>query len=256
MGVTIKAWATVAAVAGAAAIAGAASANPPSPALNDSQETYELVGTVGTHGVGMALTIDNGSKFDIGHYFYNSQLKNIPLTGSVDGKTVTLTEPGGGVFHLTMQGNGGAGGDGSSLDTATELDGTWTQGSQTLPVKLGMDSAYSGAPSAHLYADVTTESDVAFEARVKRFLDAVLAGNKAVAAATVSYPLAVNGPPNLKVRNAATLIADWSRIFTPKMLAALRTAVPHEMFVHEGEAMVAGGAAWFDAKGACALNEP
>jgi hypothetical protein len=254
--VTIKGWAAIAAIAGAAAFAGPAWANPPSPAPNDSQQTYELDGTVGTHGVGMALTIDGGSKFDIGHYFYNSQLKNIPLTGSVDGKTVTLTEPGGGVFHLTMKGNGGAGGEGTSFETSTEFDGTWTQGAQTLPVKLGMDTAYAGAPSAHRYQDVTTESDVAFEARVKRFLDAVLAGDKQTAAATVSYPLAVNGPPNLKVRNAAALIADWSRIFTPKMLAALRTAVPHEMFVHEGQAMVAGGAAWFDAKGATALNEP
>ena len=35
-----------------------------------------------------------------------------------------------------------------------------------------------------------------------------------------------------------------------------KTALPHEMFVHEGQAMVADGAVWFDAHGASAINQP
>jgi hypothetical protein len=237
-------------IGAAMAVAAGAMAQP------SALETYELLGTVGTHAVGASITIKDGTTFDIGHYFYDSQLKDIPLTGAVTGKAVTLTEPGGGVFHLTMQGNGGTGGDGSSFATSTDLTGTWTQGAQTLPVKLEMDSAYDGEPSAHLYADVTTESDAAFEARVRRFLTAVLGGDKPGAAAAVSYPLRVNGTHTTTIRTPAALIAKWSTVFTPALLAQLRTAVPHEMFVHEGQAMVAGGAAWFDAKGLSALNEP
>jgi hypothetical protein len=149
------------------------------------------------------------------------------------------------------------GGDGGNMATSVGAAGTWTQGGQVLPVKLSMDSAYAGAPSGHPYADVTSASDTVFEAQVKRFLDAVLAGNKPAAAALVSYPLAANGGAHpMSVKSATQLAANWDQIFTPALLAQLRTAVPHEMFVRNGQAMVAGGAAWFDAKGAAAINEP
>jgi hypothetical protein len=212
-------------------------------------QTWALSGTVGGHPVGAELTVAGNNRFDGGHYFYVSQLKDIPLTGSETGATLTLNEPGGGVFHLTLQG-------GADFGTASALTGVWTLGSQTLPVTLSLDSARSGAGGAQMYADVTSDSDAVFEAKVRRFLSAVLTGNKAVAATTVSYPLAVNGAHPLTVKTAAQLQADWSRIFTPALIAQLKTAVPHDMFVHNGQAMVANGAAWFDAKGAAALNPP
>jgi len=218
-------------------------------------DTYEMVGTVGTHPVGAALTIA-GDRFTSGHYFYASQVKNIPLTGSQDGTSLTLTEPGGGVFRLKLQGNGGVGGDGSSFSTSVALVGTWTQGAEVLPVKLGFDWNFQGDPADGMYHEVTTEPDAAYEARVGGFLKAVLAGDKAGAAKLVSYPLTVNGRHPLTLKTPASFIAHWNTIFPPAMLAELRTAIPHEMFVHEGQAMVAGGAAWFDAKGASALNEP
>ena len=220
-------------------------------------QTYELSGEVGTHAIGMSLTIEGAARFDVGHYFYVSQLMDIPLTGSENGPTFTLTEPGGGVFRLRLFGNGGVGGDGRDMATSVRASGTWTQGGRTLPVNLSIESDYAGPPNGHLYADVTSASDAAFEAQVKRFLDAVLAGNRSAAGALVSYPLAVNGGAHpMSVKSPGQLTADWERIFTPALLAELRTAVPHEMFVHEGQAMVAGGAVWFDAKGASAINEP
>jgi hypothetical protein len=241
-------WAMASVVA---VVAGSAAAQPA------TLETYQFTGTVGTHPIGMSLTIKGAAQVYVAHYFYDSQLKDIPLVGSESGPVLTLMESGGGLFKLKRQGNGGAGGDGSSLATSVGAAGTWTQGAQTLPVTLSMDSAYDGAPSGHRYADVTSASDAAFEALVKRFLGAALSGNKAAAAALVSYPLAVNGGAHpMAVKSAAQLAADSDRIFTPKLLAQLRTAVPHEMFVHESKAMVAGGAAWFDAKGATAINEP
>jgi len=241
----------------AAACAVAAGFAGPALAQPGALQTYELSGTVGTHPVGMSLTIRAAAEFNVGHYFYVSQLKDIPLTGSETGPNLTLTEPGGGVFKLKLQGNGGVGGDGSNMATSVGAVGTWTQGGETLPVKLSMQSGFAGAPNGDLYADVTKAGDLAFEAMVKRFLDAVLGGNKAAAAALVSYPLAVNGGAHpMSVKSAAQLTADWNVIFTPAMLAQLRTAVPHEMFVHNGQAMVANGAAWFDAEGASAINRP
>jgi hypothetical protein len=232
-----------------AALAGAAVMTVAGAAQAQDVETWALSGTVGTHAVGMQLTTSKGAAFVGAHYFYNSQLKDIPLTGSETGATVTLKEPGGGVFHLTLQG-------GANFGAASGLTGTWTQGSQTLPVKLSVDGASTGGSPGHIYADVTKESDAAFEARVRKFLSAVQAGNKAVAASVVSYPLAVNGSPHFTIKNAAQFEADWSQIFTPALRAQLWIAVPHDMFVHNGQAMLAGGVAWFDDKGVSALNEP
>jgi hypothetical protein len=237
-----------------AAFAMAIGLTSPAAAQPGDLQTYELSGTVGTHRVVMSLTIRGVAQVWVAHYFYDSQLKDIVLVGSEIGPVLTLMEPEGGLFKLKLQ---GVGGDGGSLATSAGASGTWTEGARTLPVQLSVDSAYDGAPSAHRYADVTGAGDAVFEARVKRFLDAVLAGNKPAAAALVSYPLAVNGGAHpMSVKSPAQLAANWDRIFTAALLAELRTAVPHEMFVRNGQAMVAGGAAWFDAKGASALNDP
>lgn len=237
------------ALVAAALLAGRAAAEP-------TLETFHLEGTIGPYAVGAAITVKDGTAVDGGHYFYDSQLKDIPLTGAVAGRTVTLSAPGGEAFRLTFQGNGGEGGDGSSFATSVALVGTWTWGGRTLPVKLDTDFVTQGAPDGHMYADVTGESDAAFEARVAKFLKAALAGDRRTAASLVSYPLAVNGAHALKIRSAAQLAAHWDAIFTPALLAKLKGATPHDMFVRNGQAMVADGAVWFDARGAAAINEP
>ena len=43
-------------------------------------------------------------------------------------------------------------------------------------------------------------------------------------------------------------------VFTPSMLEALRTGLPHDMFVHDGMASLANGTAWFDKTGLKFLN--
>lgn len=40
------------------------------------------------------------------------------------------------------------------------------------------------------------------------------------------------------------------------MIAKLQAALPHDMFVHEGMAMIGDGGAWFDSKGLAVLNLP
>jgi hypothetical protein len=243
------AWA--AGMALAAGLAGAASAH--------DIQTYEFAGTVGAKPVGASLTIVDNQSFDVGHYFYDSDLTNIPLKGHVDGRTVTLGEPGGGVFTLTLQGDAGAAADGSSFRTSMKLTGTWAQGAQILPVTLTLSWEYAGAPNGHLYATVTHASDAAFEAMAAKFLKAVLAGDKRTAAEAVHFPLRVNGPGDRRqptFSTPAAVIARWDAIFTPKLLDQIRTAAPHEMFVRNGEASVSNGAVWFDARGVDAINLP
>jgi hypothetical protein len=102
------------------------------------------------------------------------------------------------------------------------------------------------------------ESDAAFEGRVQSLIRAVLRHDKATASRLISYPLRVNGPGHRQTEfhGFTDVLAAWNDLFTPAMLAKLQTALPHDMFVHEGMAMVGDGEAWFDAKGLAVLNLP
>ena len=232
------------------ALAGTAAAQPPPKGVT----SMELIGTIGAYRVGANLTIQDYQQFVAGHYFYATKLIDIPLTGHMDGESLKMQEPGGGEFYLHLVSNGSAAGQPLSFYNSVALEGTWTSGKTTLPVKLGF--SYDAPPQGPYYTDVTTEPDAAFEARAQRFLHGALTGDRAEAAGAVSYPLSVNGKRPMTIRNKAALIAHWSAIFTPKYLALLKDAIPHEMFVHEGQAMVGNGEAWFDAKGASVLNLP
>lgn len=204
----------------------------------------------------MALQINNQNVVERAHYFCAKELKDIPLTGKVDGGTVTLHAAGGGTFVLKFRGNGSEGGQPLSLNNSVGLDGTWSNGAQTLPVRLDFESRWDSAPGVRWYADVTDESDVAFEARVRGFRTAVLKGDREAAAKYVNFPLRVNGARTHVVRSAAQLSAEWDQIFTPEFIKSLRATMPHDMFVHNGQAMLGDGLVWFNARGASAINPP
>lgn len=234
-------------------------------------ERYSLVGLAGTVGhsrVGMTLYLQTDNAISRGHYFYVHYLKDIPLTGAFLDGQVTLKEAGGATFQLHFKGNGSEGGKPLNFTNSVGLEGTWTKGSQKLPVTLNFTGTeelpvkvgtggMSMVASGRRYESVTSESDSAFEAKVHRFWRSVLAGKKQEAALYVSFPLRINqGGKSRKISSAQELTAQWSQIFTPAYLSALRAAVPHDMFTRNGQAMLGDGVAWFDAKGAVALNLP
>ncbi len=243
--------AAIAVVLAAFALAGPVAAQTAPP---KGVTSMELIGTIGPYRVGANLTNQDYVQFVAGHYFYATKLADIPLTGRMDGESLTLSEPGGGVFRLHLVSNGSAAGQPLNFYNSTALEGTWTSGKTVLPVKLGL--SYGAPPQGPYYADVTTEPDAAFEARARRFLQGAITGDRAEAAAAVSYPLRVNGKRATTICTKAALLAHWSAIFTPAFIALLKTDIPHEMFVHENEAMVGNGEVWFDAKGASVLNLP
>lgn len=236
------------------ALSSSASAGDPPKGLF----TYGMSGKVGAYPVVMQLTIRDSRDFVSGHYFYVKTLANIPLTGRMEGDTLTLQEPGGGAFRLHLVSNVPGRKETLSFYNSTSLAGTWTQGDKTLPVEIGLSSGHDGAPHDRRYGEVTEESDAIFEARVGSFLAAVVRGDRATAARFVAYPLLVkDGKDGARVRtihNNTEFLARWDSIFPPKFVAKLRTAVPHEMFVRQGSAMVGSGDIWFDAKGAKTIN--
>ncbi|MFT8721967.1 MAG: hypothetical protein ABF443_05775 [Acetobacter malorum] len=221
----------------------------PQPAPNN----YRLSGTLGPYPIGATLSVRPDQTVVNAHYFYLKNLVDIPLSVQKSGGQITLSEPGGGRFTLHFETSDKKSLGPLTFQTSTALAGTWADGTKTYPVKLSLESIDRLAPNA-LYEDVTDASPAVFEAMVQRFLHSVLRGNKAETAKLISWPLRVNAERSFTLKTPAALSASWSRIFTPCVLAALRGAIPHEMFVHNGQAMIANGTVWFGAHGASAIN--
>jgi hypothetical protein len=233
-------------------------------------EEQSFRGTLGAGRIGLTVVLpaSGGDGALAGRYFYAKYMKDIPLTGSLQGGRLTLREPGGGAFALGFVGNGSEGGKPPGFRNSVGLAGSWSGNGKSFPVKLELAS---GAPSAsgsagalpatavggRRYGQVTNESDGAFEARVQGFRNAVLTGDRAGAARYVQFPLRVNGGgKSTTVASAIQLGSAWERIATPAFVEAMKKATPHELFVSNGMAMMGDGIAWFGPKGAVALNLP
>ncbi len=156
-------------------------------------ERHQYEGALGKSRVGMTVVRD-GNKIEGGHYFYQQFLKDIAITGAFENYQVTLTETGGGTFHLHFVGNGSDGGRPLDFENSIGLDGTWTSadGASTNPVTLRGTTIRQGADDGSQYRDITNEGAEAFETRVQTFWRAVLRGDKTTAVRFISYPLQVN----------------------------------------------------------------
>ena len=220
------------------------------------QHQYE--GTLGSNRIGLTV-LRRGNQIEGGHYFYQKFLRDIPLDGRIEGSRVKFTEKGAGAFDLHFVGNGSDGGQPLDFENSIGMEGTWTStdGAHSYPVSL-RGSAVKDADGSPRYGDVTKESDAAFEEQVQSFYRALLNGDKKTAARYISYPLRVNlaARKEKKLRNSTELLEQWDKIFTPAFVDKLRQDLPHDMFVHDGMAMLGHGEAWFDGKGLAVVNFP
>jgi hypothetical protein len=240
----------------AAILAFSTSVNHTALAQPGNTSSVDYSGTVGEAKVGMTLLL-HGNAIGNGHYFYHRYLKNIALTGQQSGSTLTLQEANG-TFVLHFVGNGSNGAQALDFSNSVGMAGGWTGGGKTLPVTLTLESmSFADQNSGRRYGMITNETDDAFEARAQGFYFAALKGDPKQAARFVHFPLRVNwsATHHEMIGSANQLAASWSRIFTPRYLAALREAVPHDMPVIKSQyAMLGAGLAFFSDKGVEVLN--
>jgi hypothetical protein len=224
---------------------------------DDGPLRYQYEGHLGNLRIGLTVNCED-NKIEGGHYFYQKYLRDIPIAGSVHDSQITLTEPGGGVFHLHFIGNGSEGNQPLNFENSIGMEGAWTNtdGKESYPVSLSLETVLPGPDDGHRYRYVTNESDAKFEKRVQSFLRAVFNGDKTTAVRFISYPLHATFPngKRKKLRNKAEVLAAWEDLFTSAVIAKLKQDLPHDMFVHNGMAMLGNGEAWFDGKGLAALQ--
>lgn len=225
----------------------------------DRAVEHQYEGNLGQSVIGLSV-LRVGNKIDGGHYFYQRYLQDIPIQGAIQGSDIVLTEPGGGTFRLHFVGNGSDGGKPLNFENSVGMEGAWASadGTRTYTVSLHGTLIRDYGGTERRYADVTTESDRAFEARVQSLVRAVVEADKATAVRFIAYPLVVNlaSGRSKTFRNSAAVLAAWRQIFPDAMTAVLRASLPHDMFVHNGLAMLGDGEAWFGAKGLAVLNVP
>jgi len=220
----------------------------------------ELSGKVGPYPIGMQFKVLDNTPLADAHYFYVRQLVDIPLKVRLDGETMTLQGADGSMFRLHFVTSHPTHGAPLTVQNAEGFAGVWTKGGTSLPVALQFEWSWTARQAtgsqARLYDSVTDLSDAEYEAKVRKFLQAAIKGDRDTAAAFVSYPLYVNGPGTRRrvIRNKAALLAQWKRIFTPSLLRILKDVSPHEMFTRSGQVSVGLGDVWFDDKGAVAIN--
>jgi hypothetical protein len=225
------------------------------PAANVSRIILE--GTIGQNRIGMTLLVNPAGTVMGGHYFYANDLKDIPLRAGTQGTGIVLYGPEGGQFALQFKGNGSEADKPLNFHNSIGMEGRWMKGASSYPLELQTKATTEGRANARWYQDVTGESDAAFEAKVQSFYNAVLSGDRSSAARFIDFPLRINHAGKSRtIRSAAQLSAQWKQIFTPACIAALKKAIPHDMFVRNGQAMLGDGVVWFGPKGAQSINIP
>jgi hypothetical protein len=90
-------------------------------------------------------------------------------------------------------------------------------------------------------------SDQAFDKKVKKFRDDVLNGRKSAVAAAIAYPArAYVGKQKFALRSSGDLIRYYDKIFSLKMIQAIRKAETHNLFSRDQGVMLGGGEVWFN----------
>ena len=221
---------------------------------DDKLASVEAVGTVGDYRIGLNYTVREHTELVKAHYFYVSESKNIALTGTVAGESVNFHGTDGSDFRLHFVGNGSNGKEPLTFFNSVGLQGTWKLGDRELPAELRFSHSTAN-PGERLYSQVTGRSDPAFESMVKAVKDGILRGDPGATAKYVHFPLLVNtGHHPLLLHNASALETHWSSVFTAEFVAKLRLDSTHELFVHDGEAMLGDGELWFDDRGLISVN--
>lgn len=217
----------------------------------ETPEFHQYSGVVGSSPINITIGFLNGKIVDGSHYYYRKYLKDIPLMGTV-GSEIRLNETGGGIFMVHSVDNHNKP---VTEEKSIGMIGTWSGNGHVLPVKLSAENIQSYV-AGHRYASITSKSDVQFEACVRGFYDAVLAGKPDAAAHFVAFPLRVNISPGkyMLIHDAIALKQKWKYVFSAQWLKDLARSSPHDLFITEEKAMMGNGLAFFNDKGLDVVN--
>jgi len=103
---------------------------------------------------------------------------------------------------------------------------------------------------SHSYSNAgVVMSDAAFDKKVKKFRDDVINGRKSAVSAAIDYPArAYVGKRTFALSSSADLMRYYDKIFSPKMIQAIRKAETHNLFSRDQGVMLGNGEVWFNDK--------
>ena len=112
-------------------------------------------------------------------------------------------------------------------------------------------AASDSSTQTHSYSNAGVEmSDAAFDKKVGKFRDDVLKGRKSAVSAAIDYPIkAYLSKMTINLRSSADLMRNYDKIFSPKMLRAIRAAKAHDLFSRDQGVMLGNGEIWFNEQG-------
>ena len=109
-------------------------------------------------------------------------------------------------------------------------------------------AAGESSTQTHNYSNAGVEmSDQAFDKKVGKFRDDVLNGRKSAVSAAIAYPAkAYVSKQTFNLRSSADLIRNYDKIFSPRMIQAIRAANTHDLFSRDQGVMLGNGEVWFN----------
>lgn len=229
---------------------------------NEPDWLNNYAGSIGEkYQIRMTLVI-SGEKVN-GLYFYASQMKDIPLKGTITNGTAIVLDEIDNTGKITARFEGKfldhdpSGKFGNSKLECEVIVGTWHKidSTQSLPVYLSLSSSSVGSLTQR-YAVAGVEDDNSVNRSVYRFWNAVKQGDQKTVASLITYPIKVKVAGQAKhIPGPDVLIAHYDEIFSVKFREAIAKASPANLFVNAQGIMLGNGEVWFDAKGkVIALN--
>jgi hypothetical protein len=136
----------------------------------------------------------------------------------------------------------------SRLVILLTLIGALTIGSFHAVAKEAYPVTGESSTQTHNYSNAGVEmSDQAFDKKVGRFRDDVLNGRKSAVSAAIAYPArAYVSKQKFSLRSSADLIRYYDKIFSRKMIQAIRAAKTHDLFSRDQGVMLGNGEVWFN----------
>jgi hypothetical protein len=234
---------------------------PLSAETTDSPLAAQYQGALGTMQAGMTLIVKDET-ITSGHYFTSKDLSDIPITGAIHDRRITVAGTDGSEFELRFKSDGSEHGEHLRFGNTVGLVGTRQFNGKVEKVDFGiltMGQSAGECPECRSYAFTTDLSDAEFESFVRNWRVAVLSGNRKAAAKYTHFPLRVNVHRRHKrIRTPEDLSTQWDRIFTPKYLSRIKKDLPHDMLGENSSllVMLGPGDVWFGDKGIEILNLP